>query len=85
MQRDIAKAADKIIEAIPHDERAKLGAVNWGDIGVMDVVQCKGMDGDEWLEVYIEEASPDAMLGSYVQKRLVEAFPGPTIAVRCEW
>jgi hypothetical protein len=78
--------ADKAIAEAEADTSQKFGAVNWGDIGVTEVLYCLDEDGRAIWRVVIEEASPGCGLASYVYQRLVAAIPGTTqFDVSTEW
>jgi hypothetical protein len=80
------------VEAILEGEEIKsanLGAINWGDLGVVDVeirnsVWSPVMSGiTDRVVVMIEEASPECNLPLYLHNRLREKFPG--VEYECKW
>lgn len=83
--KQVAEQALRQAESLSDDERKALGAVNWGDIGVGDVVHCRNARGETWFYVEVGEASPGCGLGSFMHNRLHSAFPGVHIEVRTEW
>ncbi len=63
------------------------GAVNWGDIGVVDVEYRLSMlrsDAVPSCWVLIEEASPDCRLADWLMKR-IDAEKFPYTYVECAW
>ncbi len=77
-------AANEVIEAIDFDKWTG-GAVNCADLRCVEASECKSDEGREWLEVLIEEASPDCTeLQSLVRDHLIERGFGE-VTVRTEW
>jgi len=59
------------------------GAINWADLGVIDVIYCVNMDGDEYYIVEIDEAAPDNPdLHQYLYEHLVGC--GVSVEIRTE-
>ena len=62
------------------------GAVNWGDLGVVDVEYRKSMlhPDKPHCVVRVEEASPECDLAQWIGERLdKERFPN--VYIECEW
>lgn len=63
------------------------GAVNWGDLGVVDIEYRMSIlhpeDGPHAF-VLIEEASPDSSLAKWLNDRL-DPVRFPSVHVECEW
>lgn len=68
-------------------EKASLGAVNWGDLGVVDVEYrlsiLRPQDGPCCV-VTVEEASPEAALARWLNDRL-DKVRFPNTYIECEW
>jgi hypothetical protein len=88
-QQRIEAAVDALLDSaqdLTVDARGSLGAINWADLTVVDVVYSVGNDGMVWYTVEISEASPECHgLHRYIYDNLnKENFP-ETIVVRTEW
>ena len=59
--------------------------VNWGDLGCVDVMECRSVYGDKSVMVLIEECSPDSNLRGFVYEKLHELYPDINFDVRTEW
>jgi hypothetical protein len=78
-----AVEAELTSEAIKH---AKLGAVNWGDLRVVEIEERREVYpalGSVRLVVLIEEASPSCTLAQWLHERLKYRFPN--IEYQCAW
>lgn len=65
----------------------KFGAVNWGDVGVVDVEYRLSMlnpDTGPLCVVMVEEASPDCILGRWLSEQL-DRNKFPRTHVECAW
>ena len=77
--------ATNIILASARAEKDIKG-VNWGDLGCVDVLECRSVYGGEsTIMVEIEECSPDSNLRNFVYKKLAELYPNIYFDVRTEW
>jgi hypothetical protein len=69
------------------DKSQNFGAVNWGDIGVVDIEYRLSMlspgDGPHCI-VLVEEASPDSGLAGWLTER-IDREKFPRTYVECEW
>ena len=79
---------DHVIGLIEKASKHKqsMGAVNWGDISVVDVEYRLSMIGepDPWAVVIVEEAHPGCELQAFLNDNLdKETFPKTYIV--CEW
>lgn len=83
--RDLGDAACAGAQKLPAPEQRKLGAVNWGDLGVTEVLYCEDEDGASMWVVLIEEASPGSRLSSYVSDFIRAEMPDLPLEVRTEW
>lgn len=85
---EIAHAGEVALGEAERLQAAKerdFGAVNWCDIGVVEVYRCEDRSGRVIWLVEIEEASPGCDLGAFVHGRLAEQFPGLDLDVRVAW
>jgi hypothetical protein len=63
-----------------------LWAVNWADLRVVDVIDCRSAMGNgEFIRVVIEEAMPGCPLEGLIYQRLKAEYPGLEFEVACEW
>lgn len=63
-------------------DKANMGAVNWGDLNVVEVLYYVNDRGDTGYTITIEEAAPGAKLAMEVWERMGK----PTnVEVVCEW
>jgi hypothetical protein len=86
---EIAHEVNKIIGAIPQQERKGMGAINWGDLGVRFIRECRDVwpDTDEQptVEVLIDEADPSNFeFQNYIYERMVTEF-GVHLSIVTEW
>ncbi len=81
----IRAEAESALAAAATNKSRNFGAVNWGDLCVVEVLHCRDEAGYETWRVLIEEASPGCDLGYYVYERLALAFPGVIFDVSTEW
>ena len=85
------KTADLIeyVEALivqASKDKENMGAVNWGDIGVVDVEYRLSMIGNSepWGVVIVEEANPGCELQAFLNDNLdKDRFPQTYVV--CEW
>ena len=64
------------------DKTDDMSAVNWGDIGAIDVVEEYSLRwGERTIYVEIEEADPSCRLAQWLTKQLNL----PDVIVRAEW
>lgn len=91
--RETQRRIESRVEALLEDakgwgsnDRSDLGAINWADLDVIDVVYCVGKEGSVWYDVEISEAAPECTgLHKYIYDNLSkDEFP-ETIQVRTEW
>lgn len=64
------------------------GAINWGDLHCTDVQLVTSVDDASYINIIIEEASPDGNdeLKEYVLKKVSEFYPGLLdVYVETEW
>lgn len=63
------------------------GAINWGDLGCIDVEECRSVHGPvTTVRVTISEASPDNYdLWEYMGTKLGEKFPDIPFDICTEW
>ena len=83
----IRKTVEEILEelgSLKQPERDRFGAINWGDLGCIEVRWFKSDLGDEGYSVLIEEASPYSKLGENV-KRMLRERGFPDVEVNTEW
>lgn len=82
--REIYEFANEVLDNIkPGDVE---GAINWGDLGCVDVSWCKSVHGTESVLLNIEEVSPDCYeLRQYMYERMLERFPDVMFDVQTEW
>lgn len=95
MTQDEAKILQQqvntILQRMTSENVPVRGAINWADLKCSAVVECHSMlDGDNYVMVLIEEASPDATeLQAFVKEQLdnagFEARFGMPVAVETEW
>lgn len=81
----IARVEALIIEA--GESKEDMGAVNWGDIGVVDVEYRISMIDPELgasCVVIIGEASPGCRLGRWISRQ-IDLRDFPNTSVECEW
>jgi hypothetical protein len=83
---DLIADVERLI-TLAEEEKADMGAVNWGDIGVADIEYRYSMiyphEGPRSV-VIVEEASPDCALAQWLNERLdKQVFPKTHI--ECEW
>ena len=81
----IASAAEAALLEARAASSNTMGAVNWADLRVIDVVKCQGREGNAWYRVEIEEAAPGCGLERFVFDKLFAQFPNEVIAVKAEW
>ena len=82
---DLINHVNGLIEKASKNKQ-NMGAVNWGDIGVVDVEYRLSMIGepDPWAVVIVEEANPACELQAFLNDNLDKAkFPKTYIV--CEW
>jgi hypothetical protein len=60
-------------------------AINWGDLGCVDVRWWKSVDGAIGITVYIEEADPSAYQLQAVIREHLASHGYPNIEVVTEW
>lgn len=68
------------------ENKAKLGAVNWGDLHVVDVEQRQSLlypNDKPTIYVMIEEASPASNLAWWLHAQLCVRWPN--VFVECDW
>lgn len=80
----IREAADAACDSA--QEAGVKGAINWADLGVVEVRFCVDEDGSATYDVLIEEAAPGSVelmryIGSFLE-RLDLVYP---VEVRTEW
>jgi hypothetical protein len=63
----------------------RVEAVNWGNLGCVDVRRWSDISGDEGITVYIEEADPSAYLLQSIIREHLAAHGYPNIEVVTEW
>lgn len=82
--REIYDYANEVLDNTkPEDVK---GAINWGDLGCVDVSWCKSVHGTESVMLLIEEVSPDCYeLRQYMYERMMEKFPNIMFEVHTEW
>lgn len=82
--REIYEFANEVLDNLkPGDVE---GAINWGDLGCVDVSWCKSVHGTESVMLMIEEVSPDCYtLRQYMEERMTLRFPDVTFDVQTEW
>lgn len=85
--RDLVNAALAEAGELSCAERSRLGAINWGDLGCVDVEARRSLlrKGGALIAVVIEEASPDAVgLHAFVGDYL-EIHGHPEVLVETAW
>lgn len=82
--KEIQEATNKILGKA-FQSKLELKGVNWGDLGCVDVLECRSVYGDTSIMVCIEECSPDSNLGTFVYKELHEIYPDISFDIRTEW
>ena len=82
---DLANEACAEAKAMHSEQRNRMGAVNWADLGAGDVLRCENRDGEVTWVVEIGEASPSSTLLSYVGFYIAHHLPGIPVEVRAEW
>ena len=80
----IRAAAEKALAEIAAGPHSGLGAVNWGDLRVCEVLWRESEGGDKSYEVLIEEASDNSALGPKIAEAISGIVP-EWIEVRTEW
>lgn len=83
----VAAVEQAIAAAFALSREEDFGAVNWGDLGVVDVEYRMSMlrpNEGPTAVVMVEEASPDSKLAPWLTRRAVERF-GAQVRVECEW
>lgn len=73
--------------SIAETMRQDMGAVNWGDIGLVDIEYRRSlMHPEESAQcvVIVAEASPDSKLVSWLNEHL-DKDRYPNISIECEW
>jgi len=85
---ELRDAVNGLIEKARRKRKKEdFGAVNWGDLGVVDIEYRLSMldqNAEPWCVVLIEEAAPGCKLPSWIYERLDhEKFPRTYI--ECEW
>lgn len=84
--RQCAEAVLEDAKASDAPDRRELGAINWGDLGVIEISHCQQYEyGTSTWRVLIEEASPDCALRELVYVALKQAFPDKEFDVATEW
>ena len=88
--QEIAEAVDKIIDEIGPEDRRNMGAINWGDLSVHEIRECRSVwpdppDAKPEIEVSIEEADPSnyEFLNHIYERMLAEH--GVSLSIVCEW
>ena len=84
---DLVEEVDRLIAEAYAGDKMKMGAVNWGDLGVSDVEYRLSMihpENGPRCVVIVEEASPDCELGRWLNERL-DHVRFPNTSVECEW
>jgi hypothetical protein len=82
--RDIRQIADEACDSA--QAAGVTGAINWGDLGVVEVRFCINEDSRAAYEVLIEEASPGSMsLIEHVQAKLAGLHLDWPVEIRTEW
>lgn len=88
--QEIADNVNRIIAEIPRQERLKMGAINWGDLGVCFIRECRDVwpeppDEKPFIEVTIDEADPNNYeFCSYIYDRMLLEF-GVALDIKTEW
>ena len=83
--KDLIDHVNGLIEKASKNKQS-MGAVNWGDIGVVDVEYRLSMIGepDPWAVVIVEEANPSCELQAFLNDNLNKKMFPKTYIV-CEW
>lgn len=80
----IREAADAACDTA--QEAGVTGAINWGDLGVVEVRFCVDEDGRATYDVLIEEAAPGSVgLMQHISKALEPLDLVYPVEVRTEW
>ena len=84
---EIRRVAEKVLSAlktVPKERRGNMGAVNWGDLRVVEVAYVEPDHGENYFLVRIEEAANDCGLAGPIIQALTEAG-FPNVEIICEW
>lgn len=88
MFQGIRQAAEQALDGVrlgDPEVRGKMGAVNWGDLRVVEVLFCIDEHGRRTWRVLIEEASPTSGLAAPICTRLAKLWPDEVFEVATEW
>ncbi len=84
---ELRSTVEALIEEAQGLKDHSFGAVNWGDLGVVDIEYRLSMlrpdDGPQCV-VQIEEAAPDCGLTQWIWDRL-DKVKFPKTYIECEW
>lgn len=80
----IRRVAEKALDEA-RGSQGDFGAVNWGDLGVVETLHCQDEYGRASWRILIEEASPDCGLASLVYAAVKGEFPDEAFDVATEW
>lgn len=86
--RAIREAGESFIDSLKAADalsRDTMGAINWSDLHVVEVLFCLNARGEHSWRVLIEEAAPESGIASAVYDHLMELFPGQVFDVAAEW
>ncbi len=83
--RASAEAALQSARDLDDDGRIALGAINWGDLRVVEVLFCLDEAGATSWRLLIEEAAPECELGVLVYAHLKAEFPDQAFDIGVEW
>jgi hypothetical protein len=85
--RDEVNRLLAVADAMPDADRYNLGAINWADLGVVDIeVRSSLQHPESWpiIVVMIEEASPDCRLPRWLADNIDrEKYAG--VQFECAW
>ena len=83
---ELIAAVESLIEQA-REHKGDLGAVNWGDLRIVDITYELSMlrpEDGPFCIVLVEEADPGCALVAWLNQRLdEEKFPG--VYIECEW
>ena len=82
--KEIYEYANEVLENTKPEDIE--GAINWGDLGCVDVVMSMSVHGGMWIRVDIEEADPhNPELRGYMHGKLTAKYPDTEFEVCTEW